>query len=109
MVLDPEPRPVTENIPIDIPSERTPFTPRLSLPPVPAADAAVTPPPDQGPRAGDAKAPSKSEARIEPKAEAKADDGSRFGTSLSGIVGGFITLGVAFLVGLALKRRAGTA
>lgn len=75
MVLDPEPRPVTENIPIDIPSERTPFTPRLSLPPVPAADAAVTPPPDQAPATSDAKAASKSEVKIEPKAATKADDG----------------------------------
>ena len=67
MVLDPNPKPVNENIPIDIPSERTPFTPRLSLPPVPAADAG-TPPPDQAP----AKAESKTDARVEAKAEAKS-------------------------------------
>jgi DedD protein len=36
MLLDPEPRPVPDSIAIDIPSEKTPFTPRLSLPPVPA-------------------------------------------------------------------------
>ena len=40
MVLDPEPRPVPDNIPIDIPSEKTKFSPRLALPPVPAADNA---------------------------------------------------------------------
>jgi DedD protein len=68
MLLDREPRPVPENIPIDIPSERTPFTPRLSLPPVPAADAAATPPPDQAP-----KTEAKSEARPAPKAETKVD------------------------------------
>lgn len=68
MLLDREPRPVPENIPIDIPSERTPFTPRLSLPPVPAADTAGTPPPDQAP-----KTEAKSEARPAPKADAKPD------------------------------------
>jgi DedD protein len=71
MVLDPNPRPVNENIPIDIPSERTPFTPRLSLPPVPAADAG-TPPPDQAPVVAPAKAEPKTDARVEAKAEAKS-------------------------------------
>src|SRR5882757_7474202 len=32
MILDPAPKPLPDNIPIDIPSERTPFAPRLSLP-----------------------------------------------------------------------------
>lgn len=32
-------------------------------------------------------------------------EGSRLGTSLSGIIGGLITLGIAFLVGIALKSR----
>ena len=67
MVLDPSPKPVSENIPIDIPSERTPFTPRLSLPPVPAADAG-TPPPDQAPVVAPAKAESKADVRAEVKA-----------------------------------------
>lgn len=50
MLLDPEPRPLTDDIAIDIPSERTPFTPRLSLPPVPAPDnVPVAPPPDVAP------------------------------------------------------------
>lgn len=71
MVLDPNPKPVNENIPIDIPSERTPFTPRLSLPPVPAADAG-TPPPDQAPVAAAGKVESKTDARVEAKAEAKS-------------------------------------
>jgi DedD protein len=71
MVLDPSPRPVNENIPIDIPSERTPFTPRLSLPPVPAADAG-TPPPDQAPVVAPAKVESKKDAQVEAKAEAKS-------------------------------------
>ncbi len=50
MVLDPEPRPVPDNIPIDIPSEKSKFSPRLALPPVPAPDSApITPPPDAAP------------------------------------------------------------
>jgi len=69
MVLDPEPKPVSENIPIDIPSERTPFTPRLSLPPVPAADSAVAPPPDQPPPAAPAKSEPKADADTDAKAE----------------------------------------
>src|SRR5512135_3288133 len=72
MVLDPEPKPVSENIPIDIPSERTPFTPRLSLPPVPAADAAGTPPPDQAPAAPAAKAEARPTAKADGPVEAKA-------------------------------------
>ncbi|MBA2547885.1 MAG: SPOR domain-containing protein [Burkholderiaceae bacterium] len=49
MTLDPEPTPVADNIAIDIPSERSPFTPRLSLPPVPAPDnVPVAPPGDFG-------------------------------------------------------------
>jgi DedD protein len=35
MILDPTPRPVPDSIPIDIPSEKAPFTPRLPLPPLP--------------------------------------------------------------------------
>ena len=52
MVLDPEPRPVPDNIPIDIPSEKTKFSPRLALPPVPAPDnVPLAPPPDAPPPA----------------------------------------------------------
>lgn len=46
MLLDPEPRPVPDNIPIDVPSEKTPFNPRLSLPPVPAPENVPVVPPD---------------------------------------------------------------
>lgn len=35
----------------------------------------------------------------------KKEEGSRFGTSVSGIVGGLITLLVAFITGLALRKR----
>jgi len=52
MVLDPEPKPVSDNIAIDIPSEKTPFTPRLALPPVPAPEnVPVAPPPEIEPPA----------------------------------------------------------
>ena len=52
MVLDPEPKPASDNIAIDIPSEKTPFTPRLALPPVPAPEnVPVAPPPEVAPPA----------------------------------------------------------
>ncbi len=52
MVLDPEPKPASDNIAIDIPSEKTPFTPRLVLPPVPAPEnVPVAPPPEVAPPA----------------------------------------------------------
>ncbi len=67
MVLDPEPKPVSDNIAIDIPSEKTPFTPRLALPPVPSPEnVPVAPPPEVAP------APEKSE-----ELPAKAADGKK--------------------------------
>lgn len=42
-VLDPTPKPLPDAIPIEIPSEKTPFTPRLSLPPLPEPAAASVP------------------------------------------------------------------
>jgi DedD protein len=58
MVLDPEPKPLADNIPIDIPSEKTKFSPRLALPPVPAPEnAPLAPPPDAPPPATTATAP----------------------------------------------------
>ena len=49
LVLDPAPRPVADNIPIDIPSEKTPFTPRLALPPAAESGSApIVPPPEVG-------------------------------------------------------------
>lgn len=53
MMLDPAPRPLPDNIPIDIPSERSPFTPRLSLPSV--APGATAPGAKQGPAASESK------------------------------------------------------
>ena len=58
MVLDPEPKPTSDNIAIDIPSEKTPFTPRLVLPPVPAPEnVPVAPPPEIAPPAAKAEEP----------------------------------------------------
>ena len=66
MVLDPEPKPLADNIPIDIPSEKTKFSPRLALPPVPAPEnAPLAPPPD-------APAPATPAATAAPAAEAPA-------------------------------------
>jgi DedD protein len=85
MVLDPAPRPVADTVPIDIPSEKTPFTPRLSLPRVPEPGNVPMAPPDvspapesgkgdsEGKGATSAKGDTKGEARPDAKAEAKGD------------------------------------
>ncbi len=75
MVLDPAPRPVPDTVPIDIPSEKTPFTPRLSLPPVPEPGSAPMAPPDVSPAsdAGKSDAAAKSDAKADAKGDAKAD------------------------------------
>jgi cobalt/nickel transport system permease protein len=49
--------------------------------------------------------PSSLATRQEQKSEVKRSEGSRFGTSVSGIVGGALTLGLSFLIGAVLKRR----
>jgi DedD protein len=73
MVLDPEPKPAPENIPIDIPSEGTPFSPRLSLPPVPSPDTVpAVPPSEAAPPASDAKKIESKPAAAKP-AEPKTD------------------------------------
>jgi cobalt/nickel transport system permease protein len=45
----------------------------------------------------------------EQKPEEKKSEGSRFGTSVSGIVGGALTLGLSLFIGFMLKRRYRTA
>lgn len=114
MLLDPAPKPVADNIPIEIPSERTPFTPRLPLPPDPA-QAHSGPPPDAGAaldgkagaeigkgaadgesaskdaaRAAEPRPAAKAGSKAEPKAETKAersDDGQRARALLEGKAG----------------------
>ena len=41
----------------------------------------------------------------QPENKKTKSDGSRLGTSISGVVGGLLTLAIAFLTGLVLKRR----
>ncbi len=43
--------------------------------------------------------------RVEQKPEEKKVEGSKLGTSVSGLVGGVITLAISFLIGFILKRR----
>jgi DedD protein len=78
MVLDKEPRPVPDSIPIDIPSDRSPFNPRLALPPPrEAGDAPVPPRPDAAPaehgKDATAAKPERTEAATNPpeKSDAK--------------------------------------
>lgn len=101
MLLDPAPKPVADNIPIEIPSERTPFSPRLPLPPDPAQVQSGPPPdaaaPVEGKAAADAGSapkdagkpaePARPAARAEQKAEPKSersDDGQRARALLEG-------------------------
>ena len=79
MALDPEPRPVADNIPIDIPSEKTKFSPRLALPPVAAPDSVpLAPPPDAAPATAPATTPAApSDAATPPvkRSEGKSAEG----------------------------------
>ena len=73
MLLDPEPKPTADNIAIDIPSEKTPFTPRLTLPPVPAPDnVPVAPPPESAPMQEKAEDSTKAEAKKVEEQRARA-------------------------------------
>jgi DedD protein len=68
LLLDPAPRTTADNIPIEIPSERQPFTPRLSLPPVPdPGQTPIAPPPDLPAE------PEKPAAPVTPRGEPKSD------------------------------------
>lgn len=78
LVLDREPRSVPDNIVIDIPSEKSRFTPKLSVPPAPVPDsAALVPPPDAAPATGKADA-APAPAKAEPaKAEAAKPEAAK--------------------------------
>ncbi len=107
MLLDKEPRPVPDAIPLDIPSDKTPFAPRLALPPPPESGAApvapmpdATPVPDKHdeptsegdrtetaaktPEKGDAKAPPKASTTAGAKGAARAADEARARAILEG-------------------------
>lgn len=74
LVLDPAPRAPADNIPIDIPSERAPFTPRISLPPVPDPGQTPLAPPPETPepdkKSDTPKADAAPKAEPAPKSEA---------------------------------------
>ena len=87
MTLDPEPRLVADNVAIDIPREKTPFTPRLSLPAVPAPEnVPLAPPPDSAAPPGKTEEPPKApeSSPVEPK---KADEQQRARALLEGKAG----------------------
>jgi DedD protein len=72
LLLDRAPRTTVDNIPIDIPSEKTPFTPRISLPPVPdAGQTPIAPPPDLPAEPEKGKLEAKSDAKEAKPAESK--------------------------------------
>jgi DedD protein len=99
-VLDPRPKPLPDSIPIEIPGEKTPFTPRLSLPPLPEPIGAAPPPETapEPPAPADSKAEAKSDSAKKPltektpaeksaqtkAAEAKAADAKRARDILEG-------------------------
>ncbi len=69
-LLDKEPRPVTDSIPIDIPSDKTPFAPRLALPPVSETRSApISPLPDSAPAEQGKGEPTPEADRTEPSAK----------------------------------------
>lgn len=80
MVLDPEPRTVPDNIPIDIPGEKTKFSPRLALPPA-IESVPPSPPPDAAPApassspSSSAPAPVPAPADAAPAVDAAKKDG----------------------------------
>jgi DedD protein len=74
MILDPAPKPLPSNIPIDLPSEKSPFKPRLALPTAPEpGNAPMVPPPDAEGEAKAAKAPAGNEAKAVAKPAEKAE------------------------------------
>lgn len=75
MLLDKEPRPVPDAIPIDIPSDKTPFSPRLALPPPDAASAPAAPLPDAAPAEDNRREPAVKAERTETP-DRPADKGS---------------------------------
>jgi cobalt/nickel transport system permease protein len=47
----------------------------------------------------------KKEGAAKPEGEPQAEEGGKLGTTVSGIIGAFITLGLAFMAGFLLKKR----
>jgi DedD protein len=86
MILDPAPKPLPDNIPIDIPSERTPFAPRLSLP----AQTGQPAPPTPGREAEAGVAPATSEATTAPNAQKSGAGNSQPATAHGGAGNWFV-------------------
>jgi DedD protein len=72
MILDPTPRPLPDSIPIDIPSEREPFTPRLSLPPLPESAGPAAAPDAEAPAVEAAPEQGTTKAEAEPAKQGEA-------------------------------------
>jgi len=111
MLLDPAPRPVSDGIAIDIPSEKTPFAPRLSLPPVPAPETTPLAPPADAPgvpAAADAlaRAEPAAKAGVGPALAGKADD-TRVAAAAKADVAGDEKRARALLEGKAGDARSG--
>ena len=70
LLLDRAPRPAADNIPIDIPSEKQPFTPRISLPPVPDPGQTPLAPPPEVPEVDKVKRENGAKSENSPKADA---------------------------------------
>jgi DedD protein len=100
MLLDPAPKPLPGNIPIDMPSEKSPFKPRIAVPPVPeAGNAPMIPPPDaeaEPKAAKTAPTPEAKSAAADAKAPAaKAPEKSE--PAKAAVVGGKVYLQIAAL------------
>lgn len=85
-LLDTTPKPLPDSIPIEIPGEKAPFTPRLSLPPLPEPMGSALPP--EQPTPAEAKTEVKQEldkkATVDKPTDAKAADAKRARELLEG-------------------------
>jgi DedD protein len=64
MVLDPTPRPVSDSVAIDIPSDKTPFAPRLSMPAAPVMEEPARKAAASAPRQAAAEEPGKAASAL---------------------------------------------
>jgi DedD protein len=85
MMLDPAPRPLADSIPVDIPSERTPFAPRLSLPSDARGVKEGSPAPAQG--AAPAGAANQAAGAAAGATEAKPAESNATGRAMQGASG----------------------
>jgi DedD protein len=81
MVLDPTPRPVSDSVAIDIPSDKTPFAPRLSMPAAPVMEEPARKAAASAPRQAAAEEPGKAASAL---TQATASPGAAPGAAASG-------------------------